>query len=228
MEYHPLLSNDEYFYIISQKSKLHPNFNKSQMRKRIKDKVEKTFKTFESIYISNELDQKYKDDLFSAEKMKRFVEVFTNYDKTNPVSNEQAIASALVQVGFRYHQRRYEPIPFITDEIQKIEGLLRVLEFQSRMEEQETEGMKLYRLRGKASKPPIVIAEKDFWLASCVHCYSVSSPHNKTEKEALKNIRHEKGCSFLTDIKSGRKNKEFTKEQYIRIYPPRDLKKKRD
>jgi len=195
------------------------------MRKRIKEKVEKTFKTFESIYISKELDQKYKDDLFSAEKMKRFVEVFTNYDKTNPISNEQAIASALVEVGFRYHQRRYEPIPFITDEIQKIEGLLRVLEFQSRMEEQETEGMKLYRLRDRSRKPPIVIAEKDFWLAECVHCYSMSLPHNNTEKEAIKNIRHEKGCSFLTDIKSGRKNKELTKEQYIRTFPPRDLKK---
>jgi len=226
MEYHPLLSNDEYYYISSQTSKLPPNFNKSQMRKRIKEKVEKTYKTLEAIYISNELDQNYKDDLFSHEKMKRFAEVFTIYDKSNPISNEQSIARALVEAGFNYYKQRYEPINFIENEIEKIEGLLRVLEFQAQEEERESEGMKMYRLRSKNKKPPIIFAEKDFWIAYCIHCYAISLPHNKTKKEAIKNIRHEKGCLFLTDLKAGRKNKEITKEQYLRIFPPRDVIKK--
>jgi len=71
---------------------------------------------------------------------------------------------------------------------------------------------------------PIIIAEKDFWVAYCIHCYATSQHHNETKKESIKNIRHEKGCSFLPDIKT--RNKEITKEQYLRIFPPRDLKKK--
>jgi len=223
---HPLLSNDEYYYISSQKSKLPPNFNKSQMRKRIKDKVEKTYKTLEAIYISNELDQNFKDDLFSHEKIKRFAEVFTIYDKSNPISNEQSIARALVEAGFNYYKQRYEPIIFIENEIEKIEGLLRVLEFQAQEEERESKGMEMYRLRSKNKKPPIIFAEKDFWVAYCIHCYAISQHHNETKKDAIKNIRHEKGCSFMIDLKAGRKNKEITKEQYLRIFPPRDLEKK--
>jgi len=223
---HPLLSNDEYYYISSQTSQLPSNFNKSQMRKRIKDKVEKTYKTLEAIYISKELDQNFKDDLFSHEKIKTLAEVFTIYDKSNPVTNEQSIARALVEAGFNYYNQRYDPIPFIANEIEKIEGLLRVLESQAQEEERESKGMEMYRLRSKNKKPPTIIAEKDFWIAECIHCYAVSQGHSETKKEAIKNIRHEKGCSFLTDIKKGRKNKELTKEQYIRIFPPRDLEKK--
>jgi len=221
---HPLLSNDEYCYISSQKSKHASNFNKSQMRKRIKEKVEKTYKTFEAIYISKELDQNFKNDLFSDEKIKRLAEVFTIYDKSNPIANEQSIARALVEAGFNYYKQRYEPINFIENEIEKIEGLLRVLEFQAQEEDRESKGMEMYRLRSKNKKPPTIIPEKDFWIAECIHCYAVSQHHNETKKEAIKNIRHEKGCSFLTDLKAGRKNKEITKEQYLRIFPPRDLK----
>ena len=228
MEYHPLLSNDEYYYISSQTSKLPKKFNKSQMRLRIKEKVEKTFKTFESIYYSRVLEQKYKDELFSPDQIKWLAEVFTNYDKSNPITNEQSIARVLVEVGFNYYKQRYQPINFIANEIQKIEGLLRVLESQAKEEELESKGMKMYRARSKNKKPPILLAEKDFWQAECMYCFNQSLHHAQTENESIKNVKHDKDCLYLQDVKKfGWKYKKETTFQYVRTFPPRDLKKKR-
>src|SRR2546427_7090362 len=122
MESHPLLSNNQFLYITSQKDKLTKEFNKSQDLSRLETKVKKCFEAFELIWNSDELSQKYKDKLFSDAQIGKFIGILTSYNHTNPVSsevNKQRIAREMIHYGFAYFQRRYKTTQFLSNEIGK-------------------------------------------------------------------------------------------------------------
>ena len=223
-----MLSKEQYQCITSQEVLVS---NKSEQLKRISEKVDQAFKTFDIILISNGATQEYKDKLFDHEKIRYFLDGLIRYDSKNPLGyeiNKQKIAKDVIKLGVDYFLDRYKQTHHLKKQIDEFQSLLQDIDFLAELQQEDTEGMKLYRLRSKHTKPPVIFAEKDFWIAACIHCYSRSLHHSQSERDAIKNIKHEKGCSYLQDVKKhGGKYKKDTTYQYIRIYPPKDLKKKK-
>ncbi len=224
---HHMLSNDEYLYITSQKSKLPEKYNIAQIRKRIKTKISRAFETFELIIKSQELSQQYKDDIFPSDKISQILAKLTEYDDTSPISeeeNKQDIAKELLHVGIGYFQLRYKKPRILFDEFYKVSNIIQELDEMSRQTVGETEGMELYRLRSRLPSPPLISGSKIHWTALCMHCYNYAS--GDTKEESLKNLRHEKRCTYNKEFK--RLNKLLDKnrviEQYIKFSPPNNNK----
>ena len=219
---HHMLSNDEYLYITSQKSKLPEKYNIAQMRKRIETKINRAFKTFELIINSKELSQQYKDNIFPAEKIASILKGFTKYDDTSPImeeENKQDIARELLYTGVQYFQSRYKKPRILFDEFFKMNKIVEELDEMSRQAVSETEGMELYRLRSRLPSPPLIGGSKMEWYALCIHCYNYAS--GNTKNESWKNLRHEKRCTYNKEFRRFKgKNEKRVIEQYIKFIPP--------
>lgn len=221
MESHHLLSSGQYSYITSQIDEIP---NKSENLKRVSKKIEQAFKTFDLIIGSDKLDQEYKNKVFPDEKIIYFIDYLLRYNPQNPSAleeNKQAIAKDMIKIGFTYFQERYKATTYLKKQIDDIQSLLDELNFLSQTQQAESEGMELYRLRKRSILPPITSPEKDDWLAECIHCYRKSLGVNRTESEAVKNIRHEKKCAYTREVNrhDGRHKKSVTL-QFIRTFPP--------
>jgi len=217
-----LLSNDQYSYITSQGKVTNP----SEQRKRIAEKIEQAFNTFDIILTEESVPQKFIDELFPSGRINKFLPYLIRYNQENLLQdekNKQDIARQVINSGFSYFEDRYKETFLIKKQIEDMDGLLRSLDYISSVQQSDNEAMELYRTRARSKKPPNIVPEKDFWIAECIYCFNFSYGTNKTEKEAIKNLRHQKGCAFLKDVKKfdGR-HKDLEIWRYIRTIPPRD------
>jgi len=222
-----LLSNDQHRYLTSQKEVINP----SEQRRRISNTIQQAFNTFDIILTSDFAPRTFVEELFNHERMKYFLDMLTRYDPDVMIAeeaNKQRIAREMIRLGFAYFQSRYKQTNYLRKQIEEVNNLLSELDFLSKVQQDENEAMEMYRARRKMRTPPQIVPAKDFWIAECIYCFNCSFGNNKTEQEAIKKLRHSKGCMFLKDIKrfSGR-HKDMEIWRYIRTFPPRDLKKKR-
>jgi len=221
-----LLSNDQYQYITSQINDIP---NKSENLKRIASKIDSAFKTFELILGSEILPQEFKDKVFDNEKMRNFLQRFSWYDRTLPLSdesNKQKISKLMVSQGLRYFEARYKQTTFLKKRIADINTLLNDIEFLSLREEQESGAMAMYRMRKKMKNPPHIDPMDNYWTVLCINCFNYATGSDKTKESAIKKLRHEKYCMYKTEIKrfDGR-HKQQIMDDYLKIIPPRNKKK---
>ena len=221
MESHHMLSKDQYEYLTSQDSEVP---NPSEQRRRISEKVHDIFNTLQIILNSNSIDQSFKDKLFLPDKISYFIDSLTLYDHENTTvqeSNKQKIIIDLMWKVLLYFQSRYKETRFISKEINRFNDLAKDLQALALTEEREAEATIMYKTR-RLPTPPLVYAEKDFWVAECIFCFSYSSL-GKNREDSIKRIRHAKNCSFHKEMKrTGRKDKERVYEQFFKTLPPRD------
>jgi len=222
-----LLSNDQHDYITSQNVVPNP----SEQRRRISEKIEQAFNTFDIILTHETVPRKFVDDLFPARRIYDFLRTLIRYEQENSVqkeANKQSIAQYLLSSGFQYFQDRYKETFILKKQIEDIDSAIRSIDYISRAQQEDNEAMALYRARSRSKAPPNIVPEKDFWVAECIYCFNFSYGNNKTEEEAIKNLQHTKGCMFLKDIKrhDGR-HRDLEVWRYIRTIPPREDKKKK-
>jgi len=217
-----LLSNDQYEYITSQNSKIP---NPSEQRSRISEKVEQALNTFDIILTSQYVSQEYKDELFEDTRMRNFLSNFARYDNQNlpsEESNKQSICKTMVSMGLDYFKSRYKKMKMVEKNIEQATSVLSLMSFLSQEEVYDEEVLKMYKARSRSVRPQLLVAEKDFWMVECKHCYNYSS-NAKTEKEAIRNLKHTKHCLYTIDMKKhGGTQRDSIIQQYIVRYPPRD------
>ena len=221
MKSHNLLSGKQYEYLTSQKSITNP----SEQKKRISMTVEQSFNTFDIILTSQHIPQEFKDKLFEETKVKNFLKNFTRYDKLNlqsEESNKQSICKTMVTIGLDYFKSRYKKMQMVEKNIEQATNLLHFINSISQDEIHDEEVLKMYKARSRSVRPQLLVAEKDFWVVECKHCYNFSS-NAKTEKEAIRNLKHTKYCLYTIDMKKfGVTQKDSIIQRYIIKYPPRD------
>lgn len=217
-----LLSNDQHSYLTSQDKVPNP----SEQRKRIAEKIEQAFNTFDIILTNQSVSPKFIDELFPSGRIFKFLQILIRFDQENLLQderNKQEIARQVIDLGFNYFKDRYKETFLIQKQIEEMDGLLRMIQYVSDSEQADSEAMELYRTRIRAKKPPHIVPEKDFWVAECIYCFNYSYGTNKTEKEAIQNLNHQKGCLFLKDVKKfGGEHKDMEIWRYIRTISPRD------
>jgi len=222
MKSHHLLSNDQHEYLTSQNGEIP---NPSEQRKRIAEKVEQALSTFDIILTSQYVSQEFKDELFEETKVRNLLSNFARYDNENTPSeeaNKQTICKTMVTMGLDYFKSRYKKMQIIDKNIEQATSLLSMINILSQEEVYDEEVMKMYKARKRSVRPQLLIAEKDFWLAECKHCYNYSS-NAKTEKEAIRNLKHTKHCLYTIDMKKfGGTQRDSIIQRYIIKYPPRD------
>jgi len=222
MKSHHLLSNDQHEYLTSQKSEIP---NPSEQRRRIAEKVEQALNTFDIILTSQYVSQAFKDELFEEVKVRDFLSNFARYDNQNLQSeeaNKQTICKLMVTMGLDYFKSRYKKMQMVEKNIEQATSLLNIIDFLSREEVYDDEVLKMYKARSRSVRPQLLVAEKDFWMVECKHCYNFSS-NAKTEKEAIRNLKHTKHCLYTIDIKKfGGTQRDSIIQRYIIKYPPRD------
>jgi len=217
-----MLSSEQYLYITSQTDIINP----SEQKKRISKKIDQAFETFKIILNSKDPPSNLINEVFESEKIRQFLDRLMRYDKEDSFAeddNKQTIAREMIRNGFAYFQSKYDKASYLGGEIEKINSLLMEIESLSQSEKYRSESMEMYKARSRAITPPQIVPDKDYWNAECIYCFRYSLGINKTEKEAIKNIKHSKGCMFLKDIKkvsSGNKDMEIWR--YIRTIHPRD------
>jgi len=217
-----LLSNDQYEYITSQNSKIP---NPSEQRSRISKKVEQALNTFDIILTSQYVSQEYKDELFEETRIRNFLSNFARYDNQNLLSeesNKQTICKTMVSMGLDYFKSRYKKMKMVEKNIEQATSVLSLMSLLSQEQVYDEEVMKMYKARSRSVRPQLLVAEKDFWMAECKHCYNYSA-NAKTEKEAIRNLKHTKHCLYTIDMKKhGGTQRDSIIQQYIVRYEPRD------
>ena len=220
-----MLSNAQRDYITSQTEISNP----SEQRKRISEKIDQCFNTFDVILTSQTPSQSFVDELFNDNRIHGFHTMLVRYDHENMLAdeaNKQRIARDMIQLGFAYFRDRYREVSHLKKQIDDIQSLLQELDFLSEQQIAEKENMELYRARVRAMDPPNIVPEKDFWIAECIYCYAYSLGLSKNENDAIKNIRHRKGCKYpKAKRRFGGRHDELLTWQYIRTFPPRDMNK---
>lgn len=203
--------------------------NPSHQRGLISKKIDTAFKLFDMTLSSQHLKQEFKDKWFDVSKVEKFLDQFIRYDKQNSASeeiNKQAICKIMMTKGLQYFKDRYGEIELIKENIKQATRLIHALEALSNQEIYDSESMEMYRARKRTTRPQIPITSKHFWYVECKYCFNTTTPTVKTEKEAMKNLRHAKGCLYTKDIKKGDVEKDIAIKRYIVTYPPKDKMKK--
>jgi len=217
-----LLSNDQRKVITSQTEKIP---NPSEQRRRITEKVEQAFNTFDLILKSPIVPQKYKDELFEESKVRTFLSNFAGYDNQNLPSeeaNKQRISKLMISMGLDYFKSRYKKMKLIAKNVEEATSILEAIDFISQETIYDDDIMKMYKTRSRSVRPQLIFAQKDFWVAECKHCYNTTQ-NAKTEKEAIRNLKHTKHCLYTIDMKrQGGTHRDTINQQYIITYPPRD------
>lgn len=224
MESQHMLSPQAYSFLTSQEMLLPQNFNKSEYLKRIQNDVEKMFSTFEIILSSQRLEPQYLSKLFPAERIQRFLSSLTYYDgKTLPKEENVRleIARQMLRLGFVYYQRRFKETKFFSKKIGEINELIEDLNQITNYQIEEEDAIRMYQVR-KGLKAPPEIRPDQFYKSLCMYCFNYGLGNNNTEEEAIKNIRHERDCSYNKYRKNATTKEQIAlvNQQFIHIIKP--------
>jgi len=214
-----LLSNAQRLYLTSQDSEI---TNLSEQKKRIAEKVDQIFKTMQIILESKNLDQEFKDSLFTPQKVAIFIDRLTTYDPESTAtqeSNKQKIIIDLMNQSLTYFQSRYKEV-FIKKEIKIFEQFATDIVELTESKIAETKAQELYKTR-KSLMPPLLYPTRDTWTAMCDECHSYTTL-GKNEDDAMIRVRHSKNCSIHKEKKLlGKDETERIKIQYYKITAPK-------
>ena len=133
MKSHHLLSPQEYLFLTSQDKISNP----SELRSRIADKVQQSFKTFDIILHSKRIDQKYVDKIFPEITITWFLKNLTYYGSKRAAELEENkihIAEQMIKWGLFYYQMRFKRLRFFEKRFEEFEDLL--LEYKNFISEQ--------------------------------------------------------------------------------------------
>jgi len=123
MKSHHLLSLEQYLYLTSQEKVNNP----SEQRRRIEEKVQQSFKTFEIILRSKKIDQKYIDKVFPEHNTTWFLRNLTYYKSQNTPEVEENkfhTAENMIKLGLFYYRIRFRKYHFIQKRLDEFEELL--------------------------------------------------------------------------------------------------------
>jgi len=158
--------------------------------------------------------------------MRKLLQRFSWYDRTLPLSdesNKQKISKLMISQGLHYFEARYKETTFLKKRIAEINSLLNDIEFLTLREEQENQGMAMYRMRKKLKNPPHIEGMDTFWTVLCIHCYNYATGSDKTKESAIKKLRHEKYCMYKTEInRFDKRHKKQINDDYLKFTPPRN------
>lgn len=191
--------------------------NKSETRRRIREKIIKSLNTLDFVLShSNDLDQEYWDSLFPAYTIIHIISKLTYYDDTRPSSadaNKLAISGESIKLGFKHYQSRFKKTKFFYTKIMEINDLLSTInEFVTREGSESTES-KLYTMRKKwGGVPPeiMTVGLDSEWRSLCMMCYNWSTGKNKTE--SIHKIKHHVNCKY----------NKIMSQRFIHTLPPRN------
>lgn len=218
MESLDLLSNAQREYLTSQNSEI---TNLSEQKKRIAEKVDQIFKTMQIILKSKNIEQEFKDSLFTPSKVAVFIDRLTQYDPestTAQESNKQTIIIDLMEKSLSYFQSRYKEV-FIKKEIKIFEQFAKDIVELTESKIDEAEAQELYKTR-KTLLPPLLYPARDTWTTLCIQCLSYTTL-GKDKDDSIKRVRHTKNCSYYKENKRlWKEDKERIYNQYFKIIPP--------
>ncbi len=186
---------------------------KSQMKIEIRKKAWKSWETLNLILHSDTLSQQEKDSIFDVARVEKLLQGLVSSDQTGTLAsqtNKQSIAREMIAQGLSYFQTRYGKEEYVKEELDRLQKLLSHLDYQWRIKEEEDKSLEFYRLRKQMKNPPMII-NRDKDTALCIHCYSYAT--GEVMSSAIKNIRHDKNCTYH------KSNTDMRDEQFIKKYP---------
>ena len=122
MKSHHLLSPQGYLYLTSQDKVSNP----SEQRRRITEKVQQSFKTFDIILHSNKIDQEYTDKVFPEHTITWFLKNLTYFNSKNTAEleeNKLHIAEQMIKWGLFYYRIRFRRFRFFNKKFEEFENL---------------------------------------------------------------------------------------------------------
>lgn len=196
MESQHLLSAQAYLFLTSQYDKLPEKFNKSEYVARIGREIARSFNTFNIVLDSKELTEKQMDDFFPHERVEGLLSRLTNFSWHDNIVSDQnglSIAESMLGHGFKYFQMRFNETKILSKYINETKLLIEDLKNIALEQKKEEEKSQVYKYRKFLGHPPKV-GDVPYWTALCMICWATS--HGNDEKEAIKRVRHVKGCNF--------------------------------
>jgi len=155
---HNLLSDKQYDLLTSQNSEIK---GISEQKSRIIEKADRMMTTLRIIMRSQNIDQQYKDEIFSKEKITSLINNLMSYDNEATAlqeKNKQEIALDLMDQSLRYFQDRYKEI-FIRRVIKEFESFAKDIREFTNKQIDETRAQELHKTR-QSLQPPFTIPLK--------------------------------------------------------------------
>lgn len=196
MESQHLLSPQAYLFLTSQHDKLPQKFNKSEYIRRIGKEIARAFETFKIVLDSKEIDPEVMSEFFHPQKIESVLNKLTTFSWNNNIVSDQnglVISEIMLKHGFKYFQLRYKETRLLSKQINEMKFLiedLKTIALEEKKEEQKSQILKYKKFLGL---PPKIISETH-WTALCMVCWVSGSGND--EKDAIKRIRHVKGCHY--------------------------------
>jgi len=208
---------------------LEPNFTKFLTEKpydeeqlhvnqlRTLERTKGHFETFKYLAENKQLDQEYKNKLFSSSMIDSFLNSFQFYDRNNTEDEEQNklnIAIDGIERGLHYLENRYEEAGIARLQTEQFREFLRMLQQITQRKADEKKGIEFYKTRHSMTLPPIIHRPETRYFVMCRICWA----HEEDEdaKKATSRIRHAKRCIYdKNDL-----------ERCIEVIPPKNLRKK--
>ncbi|SHO47080.1 hypothetical protein NSIN_30342 [Nitrosotalea sinensis] len=196
MESQHLLSPQAYLFLTSQFDKLPKDFNKSEYTKRIGKEISKAFNTFKIVLDSDELTEKQMDDFFQHGQLDELLSRLTNFSWHNNIVSDQnglSMAESMLKHGFKYYQLRFKETRLLSKYINEMKMLIEDLKIIALEEKKDEQKSQVYKYRKFLGLPPKIDSVPN-WSAVCMICWVAGQ--DNTEKEAIKKIKHIKGCNY--------------------------------
>lgn len=219
MESHDLLSTAQRLYLTSQVDEI---TNLSEQKSRIAKNVDKIFNTMQIILDSKNIEQEFKDSLFTPQKISVFIYRLTHHDPENTTmqeANKEIITIDLMKQALSYFQSKYKEV-FIKKEIKIFEQFADDIIKLTQKKIEETEAQKMYKSR-KSLLPPLLPPKNDTWTALCIQCLAYTTL-GENKDDSIKRVRHSTNCLYHKANKEiGKENKKQIYSQFFKIIPPK-------
>ena len=212
--------------------------NPSTEKNRIMKKAIQAWSVFVPILKSEVVDTDWKISLFKsptpeeAEKLwnlnnklfgfEEFLDALLASDDRIAETQKMRLAHLMITKAISYYSWRFEINPLISQEIERFNNVLRLLEESIQSQIYRDDAMKMYLMRKKQPQPPYINRD-EFYHALCIHCYNWSGGAYKSEKEAITNLKHDKHCSYNENFERWKNipdQIERMNYNYLRIFPP--------
>jgi len=115
MKYQHLLSPQEILYLKSRIEKTDKKINKSELKIRIREKVEIAFDAFDIILSSKEVDRSYLNTVFPYESLRKFMAYFCRKEENLPLvveQNQLKITQKMLSMALNYYKSRFAKTKF--------------------------------------------------------------------------------------------------------------------
>lgn len=239
MKEHFALSKAQLDYLKGRKTLKNP----STEEKRIRKKAIQAWSIFVPILKSKVVDKDWKITLFQsptpdeAQKLwnihnklfglEEFLDALLETNARNTVSDETykiKIAHTMIKKSVGYYSTRYAIYPLISQEIERFNSVIQLLEQSVSAQTEREDAIKMYQMRKTQRQPPHI--ERDaYYHALCMHCYYFSMGVSRTEEEAIQNLTHDEYCTYHQRFEMWKTDPDYIKNilnyDYLKIFTPK-------